>query len=67
LLGDKTVSLLNDLLSNLKTFADVCSTAQSTGPGPLVQINTIGSVLSNNILALQQQLDSLKSKNNYTT
>jgi len=67
LLGDKTVSLLNDLLSNLKTFADVCSTAQSTGPGPLVQINTIGSILSNNILALQQQLDSLKSKNNYTT
>ena len=67
LLGDKTVSLLNDLLSNLKTFADVCATAQSTGPGPLVQINTIGSVLSNNILALQQQLDSLKSKNNYTT
>jgi hypothetical protein len=67
LLGNKTVDLLDQLLSNLKTFADVCSTAQSTGPGPLVQINTISSVLSNNIIALQQQLDSLKSKNNYTT
>ena len=67
LLGNKTIDLLNQLLSSLKTFADVCATAQSTGPGPLYQINTIGSVLSNNILSLQQQLDSLKSKNNYTT
>jgi hypothetical protein len=66
LLGDKTVELLNKLLSNLKTFADVCATANSTGPGPLVQINTIGSILSNNILALQQQLNSLKSKTSYT-
>lgn len=68
LLGNKTIDLLNQLLSNLKTFADVCSTVQSTPAStPLIQLNTISTVLSNNILALQQQLDSLKSKNNYTT
>lgn len=45
----------------------ICSTAVSTPPGtPLVQLNLAATQVNNSLQALQANLESLKSKYNYT-
>jgi hypothetical protein len=67
LLGNQTVNLLNQLISNLSGFMTICSTAVSTPPGtPLVQLNVAAAQVNTSLQALQANLDTLKSKYNYT-
>jgi hypothetical protein len=67
LLGDQTVNLLNQLISNLSGFMQVCSTAASTPPGTfLIQLNTAAIQMNSSLLAIQANLEGLKSKYNYT-
>ena len=67
LLGNQTVQLLNQLITNLSGFMNICSTAVSTPPGtPLVQLNIAASQVNSSLQSLQANLDSLKSKYNYT-
>jgi hypothetical protein len=67
LLGDQTVTLLNQLISNLSSFAQICSTLVSTPAGtPLAPLNIASSQLVSSLGALQANLESLKSKYNYT-
>jgi len=67
LLGGKTINLLNQLITNLSGFMTVCSTLVSTPPGvPLVPLNVAASQLDSSLKALQSNLESLKSKYNYT-
>jgi len=67
LLGNQTVNLLNQLISNLSGFMTICSTAISTPPGtPLVQLNVAAAQVNTSLQALQANLDTLKSKYNYT-
>jgi hypothetical protein len=67
LLGDQTVALLNQLISNLSGFMQVCSTAAATPPGTfLIQLNTAAVQMNSSLLAIQANLEGLKSKYNYT-
>ncbi len=67
LLGDQTVKLLNQLISNLSSFAEVCSTLVSTPPGtPIAPLNVASVQLIGSLNALQSNLNNLKSKYNYT-
>jgi hypothetical protein len=67
LLGDQTVNLLNQLISNLSSFAQICSTLVSTPAGtPLAPLNIASSQLVSSLGALQANLETLKSKYNYT-
>ena len=67
LLGNQTIDLLNQLINNLSGFMTICSSAVSTPPGtPLVQLNIAASQVNSSLQALQANLDSLKSKYNYT-
>ena len=67
LLGNQTIDLLNQLITNLSGFMTICSTAVSTPPGtPLVQLNLAATQLNSSLKALQANLDSLKSKYNFT-
>jgi len=67
LLGNQTVNLLNQLINNLSGFMTICSTAVSTPPGtPLIQLNVAASQVNSSLLALQANLESIKSKYNYT-
>lgn len=67
LLGNQTVKLLDQLITNLSGFMTICSTAVSTPPGtPLVQLNIAATQVNNSLQALQANLDTLKSKYNYT-
>ena len=67
LLGNQTVNLLNQLISNLSGFMTICSTAVSTPPGtPLVQLNIAAAQVNTSLQALQANLETLKSKYNYT-
>jgi hypothetical protein len=67
LLGDQTVKLMNQLISALSSFATVCSTLVSTPQGtPLIQLNIVSTQLVSSLNALQANLESLKSKYNYT-
>lgn len=67
LLGNQTISLLNQLITNLSGFMTICSTAVSTPPGtPLVQLNLAATQLNSSLQALQANLDSIKSKYNFT-
>jgi hypothetical protein len=62
------VTLLEQLLTNLKSFMDICSTLVSTPPGtPLGQLNVVSTQMSTILQSLSQDLENLKSKNNYTT
>ena len=72
LLGNETVDLLNQLLSNIGVLAQACSSATSlpTG-GPIVSINAAGSIVNSNISQLQnilfgRDLTNLKSKVSFT-
>jgi len=67
LLGNKTVTLLNQLLVNLEAFMTICSTLVSTPPGtPLGPLNIVAGQMSTILNGLQQNLNEIKSKNNYT-
>ena len=67
LLGNQTVDLLNQLITNLSGFLTICSTAVATPSGtPLVQLNIVATQLNSSLQALQANLDSIKSKYNYT-
>ena len=67
LLGNQTINLLNQLITNLSGFMTICSTAVSTPSGtPLVQLNVAATQVNSSLQALQANLESLKSKYNYT-
>lgn len=67
LLGNQTINLLNQLITNLSGFMTVCSTVVSTPPGtPLIQLNIAATQVNSSLSALQANLESLKSKYNYT-
>ena len=67
LLGNKTISTLNNLITNLSAFLQICSTVVSTAPGtPLVPLNLASSQLSSQLKVIQGNLEKLKSNSNYT-
>jgi len=67
LLGNQTVTLLDQLLVNLQAFMTICSTLVSTPPGtPLGPLNIVAGQMSTILNGLQQNLNSTKSKNNFT-
>ena len=67
LLGNKTISTLNNLINNLSAFLQVCSTVVATAPGtPLVPLNLAASQLSSQLKVIQGNLEKLKSNSNYT-
>ena len=67
LLGNQTINLLNQLINNLSGFMSVCSTVVSTPAGtPLSQLNLAATQINTTLKALQANLESLKSKSNYT-
>ena len=67
LLGNQTVNLLDQLLVNLQSFMTICSTLVSTPPGtPLGPLNIVAGQMSTILNGLQQNLNNIKSKNNFT-
>ena len=63
LLGNTTVQLLNQLITNLNSFMTICSTAVSTAPGtPLGPLNMAASQMMTTLNQLQANLDGTKSK-----
>lgn len=67
LLGNQTVTLLNQLISNISSFAQVCSALVSTPSGtPIAPLNVAATQLQGSLNALQANLNNLKSKYNYT-
>jgi hypothetical protein len=67
LLGNKTIATLNNLITNLSAFLQICSTLVSTPPGvPLVPLNLAASQLSTQLKVIQGNLEKLKSNSNYT-
>lgn len=67
LLGNQTVQLLDELISNLKTFMNVCQTLVGVPAGaPVVPLNSISSTINSNLTLIQRELDNIKSKDNFT-
>lgn len=67
LLGNQTVNLLNQLLVNLQSFMTICSTLVSTPPGtPLGPLNIVAGQMSTILDGLKQNLNNIKSKDNFT-
>jgi hypothetical protein len=67
LLGNSTISTLNNLIDNLGAFLQVCSTVVATAPGtPLVPLNLAANQLSAQLKVIQGNLEKLKSKSNFT-
>jgi hypothetical protein len=67
LLGNRTVDTLNNILTNMSSFLQICSTLVSTPPGtPLVPLNVAATQLNQQILSIQSNLEKLKSNSNYT-
>lgn len=67
MLGNKTVTLLKDLLSELSKFCSSISTTVSTPAGtPLVDVNMAASKLRIKATSMIKKLDGLTSKQNYT-
>jgi len=67
LLGNRTIETLNNIISNLSGFLQICSSLVSTPPGtPLVPLNVAATQLNQQLLALQGNLEKLKSKSNFT-
>lgn len=63
LLGNTTVQLLNQLITNLNAFMSVCSTVVSTAPGtPLGPLNMAASQMMTTLNQLQANLEGTKSK-----
>jgi hypothetical protein len=68
LLGNKTVALLETLIMNLKAFMQVASSQVSVAPTTAlaalnIAANNMGLILND----LETDLESIKSKNNFTT
>jgi hypothetical protein len=67
LLGNSTISTLNNLIDNLSAFLQICSTVIVTSaPGDLIPFNLAASQLSSQLKIIQGNLEKLKSKTNYT-
>ena len=66
LLGDKTITLLNDLLTNLKTFSSALNNAIDNSSRPLLSISAPASSLEGSMDAIIKQLEGIKSKKVYT-
>ena len=63
LLGNTTVQLLNQLITSLNAFMNICSTAVSTAPGsPLGPLNMAASQMITTLNQLQANLEGTKSK-----
>ena len=63
LLGNTTVQLLNQLITNLNSFMTICSTVVSTAPGtPLGPLNMVASQMMTTLNQLQANLEGTKSK-----
>jgi hypothetical protein len=63
LLGNTTIQLLNQLITNLNAFMNICSTAVSTAPGsPLGPLNMAASQMITTLNQLQSNLEGTKSK-----
>jgi hypothetical protein len=70
LLGNATVDVLNSLIDVLKQFLDITgnpsimiSTPAAT---PLAPLNAISQTISNSLSLIQRDLESIKSKDNFT-
>jgi hypothetical protein len=62
LLGNSTISTLNNLIDNLGAFLQICSTVVSTAPGtPIVPLNLAANQLSIQLKVIQGNLEKLKS------
>jgi hypothetical protein len=67
LLGNRTIETLNNIISNLSGFLQICSSLVSTPPGtPLVPLNVAATQLNQQLLLIQGNLEKLKSKSNFT-
>jgi hypothetical protein len=67
LLGNRTIETLNNIISNLSGFLQICSSLVSTPPGtPLVPLNVAATQLNQQLLSIQGNLEKLKSNSNYT-
>jgi len=63
LLGNTTVQLLSQLITNLNAFMTICSTAVGTAPGaPLGSVNMAASQMMTTLNQLQSNLEGTKSK-----
>lgn len=68
LLGNTTVQLLNQLITSLNAFMNICSTVVSTAPGtPLGPLNMAASQMMTTLNQLQSNLEGTKSKYVKTT
>jgi hypothetical protein len=64
LLGNSTISTLNNLIDNLGAFLQVCSTVVATAPGtPLVPLNLAANQLSIQLKVIQKNYVSLGETN----
>lgn len=67
LLGNKTVSLLKQLVSNLNEFMQICGKLQYGPAGtPIAPLNIISNEITLILSNINDNLDSIKSKNNFT-
>ena len=67
LLGDQTVALLDELISNLKSFMTICEALIGVPAGaPVVPLNSIAKSIKSNLTLIQKDLDGIKSKDNFT-
>lgn len=67
LLGNRTIETLNNIISNLSGFLQICSSLISTPSGtPLVPLNVAATQLNQQLLSIQGNLEKLKSNSNYT-
>jgi hypothetical protein len=67
ILGDKTVTLLKQLVSNLSEFMQICSKLQYGPAGtPIAPLNLISNEITLILDNINNNLDSIKSKNNFT-
>ena len=63
LLGNTTVQLLNQLITNLNAFMNVCTSVVGTAPGtPLGPLNMAASQMITTLNQLQSNLEGTKSK-----
>lgn len=67
LLGNVTVDIINQLINNLSSFLEICSTLVSTPAGtPIAPINFASQEFLFSLKSLQSNLNNMKSKYNYT-
>ena len=62
LLGNSTISTLNNLIDNLNSFLQICSTVVATAPGtPIVPLNVASNELASKLDIIKGNLEKLKS------